>query len=173
MKLRLTSARILIVNDVLSKAYAMTGWRLGWGIGPRELIATMVGVQGQSTSGACSISQAAAIAALTGPQDVLSERLASFKERRDYVVDALNKTRRLDCLTPGGAFYVFPSCVKTFGLKTPDGTELTTDAEFCEYHLSQCRRCACARARFRFVRPFSIVIRLCDGGSKRRLCAYC
>ena len=128
-------ARMLIVNGV-SKAYAMTGWRLGWGIGPRELIDTMVGVQGQSTSGACSISQAAAIAALTGPQDVLSERLASFKERRDYVVDALNKTRRLDCLTPGGAFYVFPSCVKTFGLKTPDGTELTTDAEFCEYILA-------------------------------------
>ena len=127
--------RMLIVNGV-SKAYAMTGWRLGWGVGPRELIATMVGVQGQSTSGASSISQAAALAALTGPQDVLSERLASFKDRRDYVVAALNKTRRLDCLTPGGAFYVFPSCEKTFGLKTPDGTEITTDAEFCTYILA-------------------------------------
>ncbi|MDA7551036.1 pyridoxal phosphate-dependent aminotransferase [Rhodobacteraceae bacterium] len=127
--------RMLIVNGV-SKAYAMTGWRLGWGIGPRELIATMVGVQGQSTSGASSISQAAALAALTGPQDVLSKRLASFKERRDYVVAALNKTRLLDCLTPGGAFYVFPSCEKTFGLKTPDGNEITTDAEFCTYILA-------------------------------------
>ncbi len=127
--------RMLIVNGV-SKAYAMTGWRLGWGIGPRELITTMVGVQGQSTSGASSISQAAALAALTGPQDVLSKRLASFKERRDYVVAALNKTRLLDCLTPGGAFYVFPSCEKTFGLKTPDGNEITTDAEFCTYILA-------------------------------------
>ena len=127
--------RMLIVNGV-SKAYAMTGWRLGWGIGPRELIATMVGVQGQSTSGASSISQAAALAALTGPQDVLSKRLASFKERRDYVVAALNKTRLLDCLTPGGAFYVFPSCEKTFGLRTPDGNEITTDAEFCTYILA-------------------------------------
>lgn len=127
--------RMLIVNGV-SKAYAMTGWRLGWGIGPRELIATMVGVQGQSTSGASSISQAAALAALTGPQDVLSKRLASFKERRDYVVAALNKTRLLDCLTPGGAFYVFPCCEKTFGLKTPDGNEITTDAEFCTYILA-------------------------------------
>tara|TARA_Y100000022_G_scaffold198275_1_gene208287 strand:- start:309 stop:1529 length:1221 start_codon:yes stop_codon:yes gene_type:complete len=127
--------RMLIVNGV-SKAYAMTGWRLGWGIGPRELIATMVGVQGQSTSGASSISQAAALAALTGPQDVLSKRLASFKDRRDYVVAALNKTRLLDCLTPGGAFYVFPSCEKTFGLRTPDGNEITTDAEFCTYILA-------------------------------------
>ena len=127
--------RMLIVNGV-SKAYAMTGWRLGWGIGPLEIIETMVGVQGQSTSGASSISQAAALAALTGPQQVLTERLASFKDRRDYVVATLNETGRLDCLTPGGAFYVFPSCEKTFGLKKPDGTEITNDAEFCAYILT-------------------------------------
>ena len=128
-------SRMLIVNGV-SKAYAMTGWRLGWGIGPRDLITTMVGVQGQSTSGASSISQAAALAALTGPQQVLTERLASFKDRCDYVITALNETGRLDCLTPGGAFYVFPSCAKTFGLKTPNGTKIANDAEFCAYILA-------------------------------------
>ncbi|MEJ6707435.1 MAG: pyridoxal phosphate-dependent aminotransferase [Amylibacter sp.] len=127
--------RMLIVNGV-SKAYAMKGWRLGWGIGPRELIATMVGVQGQSTSGASSISQAAALAALSGSQQVLSERLTSFKDRRHYVISALNETGRLDCPTPGGAIYVFPSCAKFFGLKTPDGIEITTDAEFCAYILA-------------------------------------
>ena len=127
--------RMLIVNGV-SKAYAMTGWRLGWGIGPLEIIETMVGVQGQSTSGASSISQAAALAAVTGPQQVLTERLASFKDRRDYMITALNETGRLDCLTPGGAFYVFPSCAKTFGLKTPNGTKIANDAEFCAYILA-------------------------------------
>ena len=130
--------RMLVVNGV-SKAYAMTGWRLGWGIGPKSLIKAMVGIQGLTTSGASSISQAAALAALTGPQDILKERLQSFKERRDFVVKALNKTGILECENPGGAFYIFPSCSKTFGRVTPEGQIITTDADFCNYILEQAK----------------------------------
>jgi aspartate aminotransferase len=126
--------RMLVINGV-SKAYAMTGWRLGWGIGPNALISAMTGIQGQSTSGASSISQAAALAALTGPQELLTERLNLFRERRDFVVAAINATGVLDCPNPGGAFYVYPSCSGTFGLKTPDGKIIQDDASFCEYLL--------------------------------------
>lgn len=129
-------SRTLIVNGV-SKAYAMTGWRLGWGIGPVELIQTMTAIQGQSTSGASSISQAAALAALTGPQDFLKDRLQSFQERRDFVVSALNATQPLECQTPGGAFYVYPSCSGTFGMQTPSRDTITSDADFCAYILSE------------------------------------
>ncbi len=130
--------RMLVVNGV-SKAYAMTGWRLGWGIGPKPLIKAMVGVQGLTTSGASSISQAAALAALTGPQDIIMERLNSFKERRNFVVKVLNKTGVLECENPGGAFYVFPSCSKTFGKRTPQGHMITTDADFCNYVLEEAK----------------------------------
>jgi len=128
--------KMLVVNGV-SKASAMTGWRLGWGIGPKPLIDAMVGIQGLSTSGASSISQAAALTALTGPQDILEHRLASFQQRRDFVVSALNATSILECENPGGAFYVFPSCSKTFGRTTPQGVKITSDAEFCDYILDQ------------------------------------
>jgi len=126
--------RMLVINGV-SKAYAMTGWRLGWGIGPNALISAMTGIQGQSTSGTSSISQAAALAALTGPQELLAERLNSFQERRDFVVAAINATCVLDCPTPGGAFYVYPSCSGTLGLTTPGGNTIQDDASFCEYLL--------------------------------------
>ena len=130
------NTRMLIVNGV-SKAYAMTGWRLGWGIGPAELIRTMTAIQGQSTSGASSISQAAALAALTGPQDFLKDRLQSFNDRRDFVVSALNATQLLTCQTPGGAFYVYPTCTGTYGMQTPTGDRITSDADFCAYVLSE------------------------------------
>lgn len=130
--------RMLVVNGV-SKAYAMTGWRLGWGIGPKSLIKAMVGIQGLTTSGASSISQAAALAALTGPQDILKQRLKSFMERRNFVVKALNKTGILECKNPGGAFYIFPSCSKTFGKRTPQGHTITTDADFCSYILEEAK----------------------------------
>ena len=130
------SDRMLIVNGV-SKAYAMTGWRLGWGIGPGDLIKAMTAVQGQCTSGASSISQAAALAALQGPQDLLAERCAEFKSRRDFVVDALNAVPGLACPTPGGAFYVFPDCSGCLGKRTPDGQILETDADLCDYILAQ------------------------------------
>lgn len=127
--------RTLIVNGV-SKAHAMTGWRLGWGIGPVDLIKAMVAVQGQSTSGASSISQAAALAALTGPQDHLTSRCAEFQARRDRVVDALNAMPGITCPTPEGAFYVFPSCAGTLGRKRPDGRTIETDADLCDYLLN-------------------------------------
>ena len=126
--------RTLIVNGV-SKAYAMTGWRLGYGAGPKELIGYMTSIQGQITSGASSISQAAALAALTGPQDLLAERRAAFNGRRDRIVGQLNACAGIDCLTPDGAFYVFPSCEGALGRTTPKGEMLNTDADFCRYLL--------------------------------------
>ncbi len=128
--------RTLIVNGV-SKAYAMTGWRLGWGIGPAPLIKAMVAVQGQCTSGASSVSQAAALAALSGSQDLLATRQADFQARRDTVVSALNAIDGLDCPNPGGAFYVFPSCQGVFGRKTPSGQTIEDDAGFCQYLLQE------------------------------------
>ena len=129
------SNRTLIVNGV-SKAHAMTGWRIGWGIGPAELIRTMVAIQGQATSGACSIAQAAALAALVGPQDHLASRNIEFRRRRDYVVKALTDIPGLDCRTPQGAFYVFPKCEGIIGKRRPDGGVITDDAAFCAYLLS-------------------------------------
>jgi aspartate aminotransferase len=108
--------RILTVNGV-SKAYAMTGWRIGYAAGPKELIAAMAVVQSQSTSCPSSISQAAAVAALTGPQDLLAERRNSFQARRDFVVTALNAIPGLSCRKPEGAFYTFASCA---GLTSDD-----------------------------------------------------
>lgn len=127
--------RTLIISGV-SKAHAMTGWRIGWGIGSEDLIKAMVAVQAQLTSGACSIAQAAAEAAVTGDQIHLSDRQAEFLRRRDDVVAALNAIPGIDCLVPDGAFYVFPSCAALLGQKTPDGKTLETDADFCAYLLS-------------------------------------
>ncbi len=127
--------RTLIVNGV-SKAHAMTGWRIGWGIGPPELIKTMVAVQGQSTSGACSVSQAAAVAALSGPQDHLISRCDEFRNRRDMVTAKLNAMNGINCPVPQGAFYVFPSCEGTLGKYQPNGAQIKTDADLCEYLLN-------------------------------------
>lgn len=127
--------RTLIVNGV-SKAYSMTGWRIGWGIGPSEMISAMTAVQGQATSGASSISQAAAVAALQGPQDLLASRLADFRERRDFVVDQLNATALLHCEPPGGAFYVLPTCSEVIGKRTAAGQDIGSDADFCKYLLN-------------------------------------
>ncbi len=127
--------RTLIVNGV-SKSYAMIGWRLGWGIGPVELIKAMVAVQGQSTSPASAVSQIAATAALRGPQELLQERCASFQHRRDIVVDALNQVPGLTCRVPGGAFYVYPNCDGVIGLTTADGSKISDDADYCQHVLS-------------------------------------
>ncbi len=126
--------RTLTVNGV-SKAYAMTGWRLGYGAGPQELIAAMAVVQSQVTSCPASVSQAAAIEALTGPQDIVRERCASFQARRDFVVGALNDMAGIACRTPEGAFYTFASCAGVLGRKTPRGIALHTDTAFCDYLL--------------------------------------
>lgn len=128
--------RTLIVNGV-SKSYAMTGWRIGWGIAPRRLIEAMVAVQSQITSGASSVSQAAAVAALTGDQQLLAERNDDFRARRDMVRDALNATGLIRCGSADGAFYLFPDCSATFGKRTTDGTPIERDADFCAALLRQ------------------------------------
>jgi aspartate aminotransferase len=129
-------SRTLTVNGV-SKAYAMTGWRVGYGGGPRELIAAMAVVQSQSTTNPCSVSQAAAIAALTGPQDILVERRAAFQRRRDIVVDALNAIDGVICRRPEGAFYTYASCAGLIGRHAPDGAIIDSDAAFCSYLLER------------------------------------
>jgi len=120
--------RALTMNGV-SKAYAMTGWRIGYGGGPVELIGAMAKLQGQSTTNPSSISQAAAVEALNGPQDFLRDWVAEFTERRDLVASMLNQARGLSCSTPQGAFYVFPSCAGLIGHTTPGGKKLESDTD--------------------------------------------
>ena len=119
--------RTLVLNGV-SKSYAMTGWRIGYAAGPKELIKAMGKVQSQSTSNTSSISQAAAVEALNGNQDFISERSNAFKKRRDFVVSSLNNIKGLSCIKPNGAFYVFPNCKKLLNKKT----KLKTDTDFVE-----------------------------------------
>lgn len=121
--------RTLTMNGV-SKSHAMTGWRIGYCTGPRPLLAAMTKLQGQSTSNPTSISQWAAVAALDGPQEFLSEWRRVFQERRDLVVRGLNANTGLDCLTPEGAFYVFPSCKRLLGKASAGGKVLVTDEDF-------------------------------------------
>ena len=120
--------RVLTVSGV-SKSYAMTGWRVGFAGGPASLIKAMVNMQGNSTSGVAGPSQAAAVAALNGPQDLLAERAAIYRARRDLVVDALNQIPGLRCHRPEGAFYVFPSVAGLLGKTTPAGRLLATDED--------------------------------------------
>ncbi|WP_294928506.1 aminotransferase class I/II-fold pyridoxal phosphate-dependent enzyme [uncultured Paracoccus sp.] len=126
--------RVLAVNGV-SKCYAMTGWRIGYGAGPKDLIKAMAVVQSQSTSGACSISQAAALAALTGPQDCVAEFARSFRERRDLAMSILTRAPGLNAVSPDGAFYIFPDCSALLGRTAPDGTVIATDADLVQYIL--------------------------------------
>lgn len=125
--------RTLIVDGV-SKAWSMTGWRIGWGIGPEALIGAMIKVQGQFTSGASSIGQAAALAALGGDPALLADRRAVFRARRDKVVEALNAMPGLSCAPPDGAFYAFASCGQ---LLRAQGGPFETDAAFCDWALSE------------------------------------
>ena len=117
----------------VSKSYSMTGWRIGYAAGPKEIIKAMAKIQSQSTSNPTSISQAAAVEALNGTQEFIKERSDSFKERRDFVVDSLNNIKGINCIKPEGAFYVFPSCKKLLGKKT----KLKTDKDFVEKLLEQ------------------------------------
>lgn len=121
--------RTLTVNGV-SKAYAMTGWRIGYAGGPRELIKAMITIQSQSTTNACSISQWAAVEALEGPQDYIATSQAAFLRRRDLVVRLLNECPGIECPTPEGAFYVYPSITGLVGRSTPDGRLIENDAVF-------------------------------------------
>lgn len=130
--------RTLTVNGC-SKAFAMTGWRIGFAGGPEWIIKAMSKLQSQSTSNPCSISQAAAVAALTGDQDFLEERNAAFKKRRDIVVAMLNDAPGLDCPVPEGAFYVYPDASGLMGKTTPKGHKITTDEELIGYFLDEAR----------------------------------
>ncbi|SBW14350.1 aminotransferase [Brucella sp. 10RB9215] len=121
--------RTLTMNGV-SKAYAMTGWRIGYAAGPIELIKAMDMIQGQQTSGACSIAQWAAVEALNGTQDFIPENKKIFQARRDLVVSMLNQATGLQCPTPEGAFYVYPSCAGLIGKKTEAGKVIETDKDF-------------------------------------------
>ena len=126
--------RTLTINGV-SKAYAMTGWRIGYGAAPAVLVKAMVKLQSQSTSNASSISQAAALEALCGPQDFIAERTAIFQQRRDIVVGELNQISGIHCHLPEGAFYAFPSCAGVLGKTTPEGKVLASDEDFVLYLL--------------------------------------
>jgi aspartate aminotransferase len=126
--------RTLTINGV-SKAYAMTGWRIGYAGGPTAIIKAMAKIQSQSTSNASSISQAAATEALNGNEDFLIERNDSFKKRRDLVVSMINAANGLTCATPEGAFYVYPSCKGLIGKYTPSGKKIENDEDFVTYLL--------------------------------------
>jgi len=128
--------RTVIVNGV-SKSYAMTGWRIGYGAASKEIIQAISKLQSQSTTNPSSISQAAAVEALLGKQSFIKERSSEFKKRRDYVVKELNSIKGLSCVNPKGAFYVFPSCKKTMGKKTVGGTIIKTDTDFVSNLLDQ------------------------------------
>jgi aspartate aminotransferase len=123
--------RTLTMNGV-SKSYAMTGWRIGYGAGPKEIIKAMAKIQSQSTTNPSSISQAAAVEALNGTQNFIIERSKAFEERRDFVVKSLNEIKGLNCLNPDGAFYVFPNCSKLLNKKDKKGKLLKTDSDFVE-----------------------------------------
>jgi aspartate aminotransferase len=121
--------RTLTMNGV-SKAYAMTGWRIGYAAGPVPLIKAMDMIQGQQTSGACTIAQWASVEALNGPQDFVVKNKAIFQNRRDLVVSMLNQARGITCPVPEGAFYVYPSCTALIGKKAPSGKVIGTDEDF-------------------------------------------
>lgn len=129
-------ARALVVNGV-SKAHAMTGWRVGYGAGPADLVRAMTVVQGQTSSHTSSVSQYAAVAALTGAQDYLPGFVESFMQRRDMVCDRLKTVPGLECRIPDGAFYAFVSCAGLIGTATPDGRRIRSDADFAVYLLEQ------------------------------------
>jgi aspartate aminotransferase len=121
--------RTLTMNGV-SKAYAMTGWRIGYAAGPEHLIKAMDFVQGQQTSGASTIAQWAAVEALNGPQDHIQKFKSAFEERRDLVVSMLNQSKHLKCPMPEGAFYVYPSCAGAIGRQAPSGKTIANDEDF-------------------------------------------
>ncbi len=139
--------RTLTANG-MAKGYCMTGWRVGFAGGPAELIKAMTKVQSQSTTHTAAVSQAAAVAALNGPQDFIAANNKIFQERRDLVVSMLNQAPGLSCRTPEGAFYVYPSCAGAIGKKTPDGKVIETDVDFVTYILESEYVAAVAGAAF-------------------------
>ena len=129
------ATRVFTMNG-MSKAYAMTGWRLGYGAGDESIIKAMAVIQSQSTSNPCSITQFAALEALTGTQDFIAKNLEIFKRKRDLGLTMLKDIDGVSCETPGGAFYLFPSCALFIGKKTPSGKIIANDIDFCQCLLS-------------------------------------
>ena len=123
--------KVVTMNGV-SKSYAMTGWRIGYAAGDREIIKAIAKIQSQSTTNPSSISQAAAVEALNGKQDFISVRAKAFQERRDFVVNSLNAIEGINCIKPNGAFYVFPSCKGLIGKKDRNGKKITSDTDFVD-----------------------------------------
>ena len=126
--------RTFVVNGV-SKTYAMTGWRIGYGVGPRELTGAINKLQSQMSSCPASMSQAAAAAAMTGDQSFIAETVAVYKQRRDIAVKAINAIPGLSCTTPSGAFYLYPNCAGVIGKTTPKGEVIENDLDFVLYLL--------------------------------------
>ena len=123
--------RVVTMNGV-SKSYAMTGWRIGYAAGPKEIIKAISKIQSQSTTNPSSISQAAAVEALNGNQDFIYIREKAFEERRDFVVNTLNSINGIKCLKPDGAFYVFPNCKNLIGKKDINGKKIENDTDFVQ-----------------------------------------
>ncbi|MEG0226022.1 MAG: pyridoxal phosphate-dependent aminotransferase [Comamonas sp.] len=160
--------RVLTMNGV-SKAYAMTGWRIGFGTGPRWLIEAMEKLQGQQTSGACTISQHAALAALTGPQDFIRDSRAVFQRRRDMVVELLNQAPGLHCAVPQGAFYAFAGCAGLLGKTTPAGTTLHSDEDVVNALLDEAGVATVHGSAFG-LGPYIRIAYALDDASLRRAC---
>jgi aspartate aminotransferase len=162
------ASRTLTMNGV-SKAYAMTGWRIGFAAGPRWLLEAMEKLQGQQTSGACSISQHAALAALTGPQDFVRETRTVFERRRNAMVEMLNETFGLRCDTPGGAFYAFASCEGLIGRTTRCGTRLRTDEDVALALLEEANVAVVHGSAFG-LGPYIRIAYALDDGALRQAC---
>jgi aspartate aminotransferase len=161
--------RTLTVNGV-SKTYAMTGWRIGFGGGPRALIRGMLTMQGQATAGVSTISQAAAAAALDGPQDLIRERQAIYKERRDLVVDMLNQAEGIACHKPEGAFYVFPNIAGCLGKTSKGGRRIETDTDFALALLEE-KHVATVQGAAYGMSPYLRISYATDTASLREACA--
>ena len=163
--------RTLTMNGV-SKAYAMTGWRIGYAAGPVELIKAMDMIQGQQTSGACTIAQWASVEALNGPQDFIARNKAIFQGRRDLVVSMLNQARGITCPSPEGAFYVYPSCAGLIGKKTPSGKVIDNDEDFGSELLEAEGRRRRARLGLRPRPELPHLLRHVGGAARRGLHAH-
>ncbi|WP_426127465.1 pyridoxal phosphate-dependent aminotransferase [Pseudomonas sp. DWP1b1] len=161
--------RVLTMNGV-SKAYAMTGWRIGFATGPRWLLEAMEKLQGQQTSGASAISQHAAIAALNGPQDFIRQSRAVFERRRDLVVSLLNATPGLACIRPSGAFYAFASCAGLLGRTSAAGRLLETDEDVAHALLDEANVAVVHGSAFGLA-PYLRIAYALDDDSLRQACA--
>ncbi|MFK9002739.1 pyridoxal phosphate-dependent aminotransferase [Pseudomonas pergaminensis] len=161
--------RVLTMNGV-SKAYAMTGWRIGFATGPRWLLEAMEKLQGQQTSGASAISQHAAIAALIGPQDFIQQSRGVFEQRRDLVVSLLNAAPGLACNRPDGAFYAFASCAGLLGRTTPAGKRLRTDEDVAHALLDEANVAVVHGSAFGLA-PYLRIAYALDEASLRQACA--